>query len=233
MFDAVTWLLIIRWNCNTPGKLMCVKRSVWDQRLLQTSLETFENFMFTLENMGNCTLSGDFTALCCWEFQVSGWKALGRGGRRALVSVTEASVHILPSLHQCACFDWAAATRHAALPYTVGTCHRPSVAGQWGWKKGGKHRGDLQVVFLPSPFKSTLPRAPCWPLMLPVHLAKRSGETQDHRNGQKQFHPLSEPISTTHWEGKKKKSDTSKTPVKSFWVTSPNMLSSHPLVLSP
>lgn len=37
--------------------------------------------------------------------------------------------------------------------------------------------------------------------MHPVHLAKQSCETQDHRHGQKQFHPLIEPISTLHFAG--------------------------------
>lgn len=117
------------------------------------------------------------------------------------MSVIEALVHILPSLHLPACFDWATATRHAAIPYMVGMCHPSLCSRPVRLKgKGGKNGGHLQVVFLPWPFKSTLRRAPLWPLMLPVHLAKRSGETQDHRNGQKQFHPLSEPISTKHSE---------------------------------
>lgn len=66
-----------------------------------------------------------------------------------------------------------------------------------------KKTGRLsRVVFLPSPFKSTLQRTPLWPLMHPVHLARQSCETQDHRHGQKQFHPLIEPISTLHFEEK-------------------------------
>lgn len=75
----------------------------------------------------------------------------------------------------------------------------PLQQGSGGWQK---HGGCLEVVFLPSPFKSTLQRAPLWPLMHPVHLAKQSCETQDHRHGQKQFHPLSEPISTSRFEDK-------------------------------
>lgn len=68
---------------------------------------------------------------------------------------------------------------------------------------GLKETGRLsRVVFLPSPFKSTLQRAPLRPLMHPVHLAQQSCETQDHRHGQKQFHPLIEPISTSHFEEK-------------------------------
>lgn len=70
------------------------------------------------------------------------------------VSHQRAPVHILPSPHQRACFHWAAATRHEALPYMVDTCHRPSVA-DWVLGGGG-YGGDLQVVFLPSPFRSTL-----------------------------------------------------------------------------
>lgn len=58
-----------------------------------------------------------------------------------------------------------------------------------------------RVVFLSSAFKSTLQRAPLRPLMHPVHLAKQSCETQDHRHGQKQFHSLIEPIATLHFRG--------------------------------
>lgn len=136
------------------------------------------------------------------------------------------------ALSPSACLFWLGCCNQIRGASVHGRYVSPSLCSRAvGLKKGRKTRRRAPGCF--PPFKSTLPRAPCWPLMLPVHLAKRSGETQDHRNGQKQFHPLSEPISTTHWEGKKQKSDTSKTPVKSFWVTSPNMLSSHPLVLSP
>lgn len=38
--------------------------------------------------------------------------------------------------------------------------------------------------------------------MHPVHLAEQSCETKDHRHAGKQFHPLSEPISTSHFEDK-------------------------------
>lgn len=138
-----------------PFRVLC-KDKVWcydSTAMLVISLSTFktslgvdENLMFILENMGNRTLSCDCSRICCWEFQASGWKSLARG-RRALVSVTKASVHILPSLHQCACFDWATATRYAAPPYMAGTCHRPSVAGQWSWKKGEENMEAISRLF--------------------------------------------------------------------------------------
>lgn len=46
-----------------------------------------------------------------------------------------------------------------------------------------------RLFFSPRLFKSTLQHAPLWPLMHPVHLAEQRCETQDHRHGQKQFHP--------------------------------------------
>lgn len=118
--------------------------------------------------------------------------------RGALMSVTKPCICILPSRHQDECFDLLAATWYAALPYMVATCHCPPTEGQRGPKPGMPSR----VVFLSSAFKSTLQRAPLWPLMHPVHLAKQSCETQDHRHGQKQFHSLIEPISTLHFERK-------------------------------
>lgn len=166
---------------------------------------TNEIFMFIPEIMENCTF---LVIVCSFGFEnsrflVGNHSPAVAGG--VLVSVTEASVHILPSLYQPSCFDWATATRMDCsasihgLYVSLSLCSRP--AGLKG--KRGKHGGDLQVIFLPSPFKSTLRHAPLWPLMLLVHLAKRRGETQAHRNGQKQFHPLSESISTRHSEGKK------------------------------
>lgn len=59
-----------------------------------------------------------------------------------------------------------------------------------------------RLFFSPRLFKSTLQHAPLWPLMHPVHLAEQRCETQDHRHGQKQFHPLSEPIFTEQFEEK-------------------------------
>ena len=102
-----------------------------------------------------------------------------------------------PALHQEACFDLTAETWHAALPYMVGACHRPSTAQKERKEQGGRL---WSCCFSSSPFKSTLQPAPPWPLMHPVHLARQSCETQDHRPGQKQFHPLIEPISTLHFE---------------------------------
>lgn len=113
--------------------------------------------------------------------------------RRALMSVTIPSMYILPSPHQGDCFDLTAATRYAALPYMVGTCHCPFAAGLT------KIMEAVSRLF----FSPRLLRALwLWPLMHPVHLAKQSCETQDHRHGQKQFHPLSEPISTSQFEDK-------------------------------
>lgn len=146
------------------------------------------SFLLLLQTLSSCNKAEEMENIYC-TFHT----------RRALMSVTIPSMYILPSVHQGDCFDLTAATWYAALPYMVGTCHCPSAAGQRGWQK---HGGCLEVVFLPSPFKSTLQRAPLWPLMHPVHLAKQSCETQDHRHGQKQFHPLSEPISTSRFEDK-------------------------------
>ena len=131
------------------------------------------------------------------------WKLSPSITRRPSCQSPLASMYILPSLHQDDCFDLTAATRHAALPYMVGTCRCPSAAGQRGWKTQG---GLSRVVFLSIAFKSTLQRAPLAP-NAPVHLARQSSETQDHRHGQKQFHPLIEPISTLHFE-EKQASDT-------------------------
>lgn len=65
-----------------------------------------------------------------------------------------------------------------------------------------KHWGCLKLFLFF--FSSCLLRALCsvllWPLMHRVHLESQSCETQDHRHGQKQFHPLNEPISTSHFE---------------------------------
>lgn len=74
------------------------------------------------------------------------WKTFTLHHTRALMSVTIPSMYILPPLHQDDCFDLTAATRHAALPYMVATCHCPTAAGQRGWKKQG---GCLELFFSP------------------------------------------------------------------------------------
>lgn len=74
---------------------------------------------------------------------------------------------------------------------------RVSVLRQKEIRQGGNHL--IFFSFFPLwPFKSTLQPTLLWPLMYAVHLARQSCETQDHRHGLKQFHPLIEPISSSH-----------------------------------
>lgn len=168
---------------------------------------TNEIFMFIPEIRENCAFLG-----IVWSFDdancrfVSGNHSPAVAGGPSCQSPRPACTFCPPSISLLVLIGRLQPDTQRVHTWSV--CVTVSVAGQWGWKrKRGKHGGGLQVVFLPSPFKSTLRHVPLWPLMLPVHLAKRSGETQDHRNGQKQFHPLSEPISTRHSEEKKQKSD--------------------------
>lgn len=128
------------------------------------------------------------------------WKTFTLHHIRAFMSVTIPCIYILPSLHQDDCFDLTAETWHAALPYMVSNMSPSLYSRAARLKKTGRLYRVVCVFFFPSPFKSTLQRAPLWPLMHPVHLARQSCETQDHRHGQKQFHPLIEPISTLHFE---------------------------------
>lgn len=185
-----------------PAKQMCVNQLLWD-----------EGFLPGKELMKSSCLSRKSwkIVLFWWLFAVLALRIAvlalripdcrGRGGPR----VSHRSLRAHSALSPSAFLFWLGdcnPTRSASihgLYVSLSLCCRP--AGLKG--KRGKHGGDLQVIFLPSPFKSTLRHAPLWPLMLLVHLAKRRGETQAHRNGQKQFHPLSESISTRHSEGKK------------------------------
>lgn len=81
------------------------------------------------------------------------------------------------------------------LPYMAATCQCPSAERN----KTGRQPLDFFFSFFPLwPFKSTLQPTLLWPLMYAVHLARQSCETQDHRHGLKQFHPLIEPISSSH-----------------------------------
>lgn len=126
------------------------------------------------------------------------------------MSVTIPSFYVLASLHRGWLFWFdtcnlihSASIRGCYMSLSLSTAPAAAVAAG-GWKITGRLS---RVVFLPSPFKSTLRHASLWPLMHPVHLVRQGCETQDHRHGQKQFHPLTEPISTLHFEAKQE-SDT-------------------------
>lgn len=138
---------------------------------------TNETFMFIPEIMENCTF-----LVIVWSFEspIPGfWLEITRPPWEEGARVSHRGLRAHSALSPSACLFWLGdcnPTRGASihgLYVSPSLCSRPVVLKE----KGGKHGGDLQVVFLPSPFKSTLRRAPLWPLMLPVHLAKRSGET--------------------------------------------------------
>lgn len=192
-----------------PAKQMRVNQLPWDQGFLPGK----ELIKSSCWSRKLC-----FFLLTVWSFE-GFWLEIS--SRKLLVSVAEASVHILPSLSisLLVLIGRTQPDTRRFRTWSLCVCHR------WGWKREKKkERVNMEAIsglfFRPSPFKSTLRRAPVWPLMLPLHLAKRSGETQDHRNGQKQFHPLSESISRRHSEREKNRnqicSTLSKTLVKLF-----------------